>query len=167
MAAMVTETGIRAHPWDTATALEDAIMKILVGVDDSPESHQAIATAFDFFGPAADYTVICVGENRPLFSTAFAGGTFVSAVDLTACFDDARRAALETARHAADSLPVDADVAANVGQPGAALCDAATEFDADAIVIGSHDKSTWERLLHPSIGRYLIDHAPCPVLVVR
>lgn len=142
-------------------------MKILVGVDDSPESRQAIDTAFDFFGLDADYTVISIGENRPLFSTGFPGGTFVSAVDLTARFDNARQAALERAQQAADSLPVDAEVAANVGHPGASLCDAATEFDVDAVVIGSHDKSAWERLLHPAIGRYLIDNAPCPVIVVR
>ncbi len=142
-------------------------MKILVGVDDSPESRHAVDTAFEFFGAAADYTVISVGQNQPLFSSGFPGGTFASAVDLTARFDNARQTALERAQHAADSLPVDSHVEANVGHPGASLCDAATEFDVDAVVIGSHDKSAWERLLHPSIGRYLIDNAPCPVIVVR
>jgi nucleotide-binding universal stress UspA family protein len=142
-------------------------MNVLIGVDDSTESRHAIDIAFNFFGPDADYTVISVGENRPLFTTGYPGGTFVSAVHLTARFDNARQAALEQAQQAADSLPVDADVAANVGQPGTSLCDAASEFEADVVVIGSHDKNTWERLLHPSIGRYLIDHSPCPVLVVR
>lgn len=54
-----------------------------------------------------------------------------------------------------------------IGHAGTALCDAASEADIDAIVIGSHDKNAWERLLQPSIGRYLIDNAPCPVIVVR
>lgn len=151
----------------TDEGMEDDMTKLLVGVDDSPESRHAIDVAFEFFGVNADYTVMSVGATRPMFSTGFAGGTFASAVDLTASFDAAHQAALELAREAAASLPVDADVDANVGHPGVALCDAADELGVDAVVIGSHDKNAWERLLHPSIGRYLVDNAPCPVVVVR
>jgi nucleotide-binding universal stress UspA family protein len=142
-------------------------MKLLVGVDDSPESRHAIDVAFDFFGPRADYTIMSVGESRPVFSTAYSGGTFISATELHARFEAAEQTVLERARQAAQSLPVDADVEVDIGHPGRALCDTATELGVGAIVIGSKDKSAWERLLHPSTGRYLIDHAPCPVLVVR
>jgi nucleotide-binding universal stress UspA family protein len=142
-------------------------MKLLIGVDDSQESRHAIEVAFEFFGTDADYTVMSIGETRPVFSTGFAGGTFASAVDLTESFDAAHQAALELARDAAASLPVDAEVNAHVGHPGVELCEAAAELEVDAVVIGSHDKNAWERLLHPSIGRYLVDNAPCPVIVVR
>jgi nucleotide-binding universal stress UspA family protein len=144
-------------------------MKVLIGVDDSMESRHAIDVAFGFCGPHAEYTVASVGENRPLFSSAYAGGTFVSATDLTDRFDTARQAARERARQAAESLPngADVDVDVAVGHPGRALCDLASDLGADAIVIGSHDKNAWERLVNPSTGRYLIDHAPCPVVVVR
>ena len=144
-------------------------MKLLIGVDDSSESRHAIDVAFAFFGPRAEYTVASVGETRPVFSSAYAGGSFVSATDLTDRFDTAERAARERAQHAAESLPDDADVdaAVAVGHPGNSLCDLASELDVDAIIIGSHDKNAWERLLNPSTGRYLIDHAPCPVVIVR
>jgi len=146
-----------------------AAMKLLIGVDDSSESRHAIDVAFGFFGPHAEYMVASVGETRPLFTSAYAGGSFVSAADLTERFDTAELAARERARRAAEALPADTDVDVDVavGHPGSALCDLASELGVDAIVIGSHDKNAWERLLNPSTGRYLIDHAPCPVVVVR
>lgn len=54
-----------------------------------------------------------------------------------------------------------------MGHIGESLCRAATEHKSDVIVIGSHDKSVWQRLFDPSVGRYLIDNAPCAVLVVH
>lgn len=144
-------------------------MKLLIGVDDSPESRHAIDVAFGFFGPDAEYTIASIGEAQPMYTSAFAGGMFVSPADLTAQFDAAESAAREHARRAAAAVPagVDVDVDTTVGHPGSALCEIAVEHGVDAIVIGSHDRSVWERLLHPSTGRYVIDHAPCPVLVVR
>ena len=90
-------------------------MKLLIGVDDSRESRHAITTAFDFFGTAAHYTVIAVGETRPLFSTAYAGGTFATGADLTMSFDNAERAARSRATQAAEFLPVAADTEARTG----------------------------------------------------
>ena len=93
----------------------------------------------------------------------------MSPTDLTDRFEAAERVARQRAAEAADAVPAGADVDVDVavGHPGSALCETAIELDVDAIVIGSHDKSAWERLLNPSTGRYLIDHAPCPVIVVR
>ena len=142
-------------------------MKVLVGVDDSQESRDAVTTAFEFFGPDASYTIMAVGASQRLFSTAYGAGTFVSGAALTDRFNSAEQTARSRAEAAAESLPVDSDVESNVGHPGTLLCAMALESDIDAIVIGSHDKNAWERLLAPSVGRYLIENAPCPVLVVR
>jgi nucleotide-binding universal stress UspA family protein len=142
-------------------------MKLLIGVDDSPESRHAIDVAFEFFGPHADYTIASIGQTQPLFTSAYAGGTFVSPAELVDRFDAAEQVARERAAHAAAAMPASVDVDATIGHPGSALCETAVELGVDAIVIGSHDKSVWERLLNPSTGRYLIDHAPCPVIVVR
>ena len=142
-------------------------MKILVGVDESEESRHAVTTAFEFFGKDASYTIMAVGATQPMFSTAYGAGTFVSAAAMTDRFDSAERAARHRAEVAAQSLPVESDVESSVGHPGTILCATASESDIDAIVIGSHDKNAWERLLAPSIGRYLIENSPCPVVVVR
>jgi nucleotide-binding universal stress UspA family protein len=60
-----------------------------------------------------------------------------------------------------------AEVDVDLGPVGATICDVASEISSDVIVIGSHDRGIWDRLFHASVGRYLIEHAPCAVLVVR
>ena len=47
------------------------------------------------------------------------------------------------------------------------LIDAAREWQADMIVIGSHGRGFWERMLIGSITDSLVHHAPCSVLVVK
>lgn len=143
--------------------------KLLIGVDESAESRHAIEVAFDLFGSDAEYTIASIAETRPMFTSGYSAGAFVSPSDLVDRFDAAERLAHERAEEAAGTVPsgVDVDVDATVGHAGSALCETAVDIEADAIVIGSHDKSVWERLLNPSTGRYLIDHAPCPVVVVR
>ena len=142
-------------------------MKVLIGVDDSAESRHAVDTAFNFFGSDADYLIVSVGEQMPFYSASFAGGSAISSVNLVEQFDNAADNAKRNAVDAATTLPLDAEIAVEVGNVGQALCDLAAEHGVGVIVIGSHDKSVWERLLDPSVGRYLIDHAPCSVVVVR
>ena len=142
-------------------------MKVMVGVDDSAESRHAVDTAFEYFGSDASYLIVSVGERMPMYSASFPGGSAMSSINLSKLFDAAAKNALRKAVEASSHLPKAAEVAAVAGHTGRALCDAAVDNAVGVIVIGSHDKSAWERLLHPSVGRYLIDHAPCPVLVVR
>ncbi|WP_405486575.1 universal stress protein [Streptomyces sp. NBC_00096] len=49
--------------------------------------------------------------------------------------------------------------------PGTALVDAARACD-DLLVVGSGSRSPLRRFLRPSVARYCLAHAPCPVLVV-
>ncbi len=142
-------------------------MKVMIGVDDSPESPHAVDTAFDYFGPDAHYMIVSVGERTPLFNASFPGGSAMSSINLTKQFDAARKNAIRKAVDASAQLPKAAEIATVAGHTGRALCDVATDNTVGVIVIGSHDQSAWDRLLRPSVGRYLIDHAPCPVVVVR
>jgi len=143
-------------------------MKVLVGVDDSTESRDALQTAFSFFGADAEFVIAAISERIPYFySASFAGGFATSGMQLGEEFDLAAEAAKQRATEAAEALPDDAEVATDFGRAGSALSRLAAEHEVDVVVIGSQDKTVWQRLLDPSVGRYLIDHAPCPVLVVR
>jgi len=53
------------------------------------------------------------------------------------------------------------------GEPGPALCNAATDLGADLIVVGSHGRGVIARTLLGSVSDYVVRHAPCPVLVVH
>jgi len=142
-------------------------MKVLIGVDESRESRDAVKTSFELFGPNAEYTIANIAGRfgtGVLFNVGYAPTGQLSAKYLTEQF----AAAEETARGAAELVPGgDVEIDAELGDAGVELCRLAEEQTSDVVVIGSQDKSVWQRLLDPSVGRYLIDHAPCPVLVVR
>jgi nucleotide-binding universal stress UspA family protein len=53
------------------------------------------------------------------------------------------------------------------GSPERRLIEAAEEFGADLIIIGSHGYNQWERLLLGSVSNSIVHHAPCSVLIAR
>lgn len=139
-------------------------MKVLIGVDDSQGSRRAVDTAFQYFGSDAEYLVVSAGERFPFYAASFASGMVESAAQIKKQLDAAEE---EGKSGEAPDVRVDLDTSFGVGHAGKDLCRIAADHDIEVVVIGSHDKSLWERLFHPSVGRYLIDHAPCPVVVVR
>jgi nucleotide-binding universal stress UspA family protein len=51
--------------------------------------------------------------------------------------------------------------------PAAAILRTAHERGCDLIVLGSHGRSGWRRLLGGSVAEKVVRQAPCPVLVVK
>ncbi|MGW6572378.1 universal stress protein [Streptomyces sp. NPDC054945] len=51
------------------------------------------------------------------------------------------------------------------GTPGAALVDTARDPE-DLLVVGTGSRGVWRRLVRPSVARYCLAHAACPVLAV-
>lgn len=141
-------------------------MNVLIAVDDSAESRHAVDVAYRFFGPDADYSILSVGDRPPIFVGGYGAGAMPTAADLNLQLDAAHAVAEDAVSHAAERLP-DAQTDVEDGQPASIICRFAEQHDSDVIVIGSHERSFWLRLFDPSVGRHVIDHAPCPVLVVR
>lgn len=54
-----------------------------------------------------------------------------------------------------------------VGSPAHTIVGVAREIDADLIVIGTHGRSGFSRVLLGSVAEQVIRHAGCPVFVVR
>jgi nucleotide-binding universal stress UspA family protein len=54
-----------------------------------------------------------------------------------------------------------------VGKPVSEIVQAAKDWPADMIVLGSHGRGGIRRLLLGSVAEGVMRHAPCPVLVVR
>ena len=54
-----------------------------------------------------------------------------------------------------------------IGKPATKIVEAAKNWPADLIVIGSHGRGGVERLLLGSVAESVVRHASCPVLVVR
>ena len=86
--------------------------------------------------------------------------------------DSARKQAEEYAEQAAAQIKerfptVDLTVQILTGTHDQWLLEAAKEWQADLIVIGSHGRGFWGRTLLGSITNSLVHNAPCSVLVVR
>ena len=53
------------------------------------------------------------------------------------------------------------------GDPGESIVAAAESEGADLVLVGSRGRRTLGRLLMGSVSAHVVQHAPCPVLVVR
>lgn len=72
------------------------------------------------------------------------------------------------ARGAGFTLPAGALKAhARIGKPVDALSQVAADYDADLIVVGTHQRQGLDRLLLGSVSELLVRSASCPVLVAR
>jgi nucleotide-binding universal stress UspA family protein len=169
--------------------------QVLIAVDDSEDSIKTARIAYELFGDGANYTVVNVADRTPLMwggdslvwgvgypvmmgpSGALEMGPGEMAPGSGARTNDA--AAAE-----ADSAPIDAaiqvaqdvateahlpnpQVVGEVGDPATAIITAARHHQADVIVVGSHDRSWFSRLLVPSTSSAVMREADIPVLIAR
>jgi len=159
--------------------------RVLIAVDDSEDSVQAARTAAELFGDSAEYLVVNVAQS--LDSTLPWGlampyhpdfGIGLYAVPVTSSrpsgyeiadedTDPAIDQAEDCATKVADEADVDAvEVVAAVGDPAAAIVEAAHDHLVDVIVVGSHKKNWFQRLFAGSVRADVVAQSDIPVLVV-
>jgi nucleotide-binding universal stress UspA family protein len=73
------------------------------------------------------------------------------------------KAVLQAAATAAGSI----EQRIEMGDPAGVICTVARDVGVDVIVVGSHGRGFFSRVLLGSVSEYVTRHAPCPVLVVR
>lgn len=54
-----------------------------------------------------------------------------------------------------------------IGNPGRAICELATNWNADLIVVGSRGLKGLKEMFLGSVSNYVTHHAPCSVMIVR
>jgi nucleotide-binding universal stress UspA family protein len=141
--------------------------RIVVGVDDSDQAAAALRWALTE-GALRGTTVEVVHAWSPPVSALPFGATLVIPVD---------EAAIDAAARAQVDEMVDAALADMDAQPPAVLstilpgAPATTLVEvsegADLLVVGSHGRSGISRLVLGSVALACVNHAPCPVVVVR
>lgn len=62
---------------------------------------------------------------------------------------------------------IDLTTQVSTGTPEQILIETAKDWNADLVVVGSHGRGFWGRMLLGSTTDALVHHAPCSVLVVR
>lgn len=76
-------------------------------------------------------------------------------------------ALLQTYRETAIGMGIETESACQVGDPGRCLCDLASSWEADLIVMGRRGRQGISEALLGSISNYVVHHAPCAVLVIQ
>jgi nucleotide-binding universal stress UspA family protein len=145
-------------------------MRILVSTDGSEFSRAAVEKCCE---------IIVVPENTSIkivsvFEVIESMDISISPEFSKELEQSARRQAEEFAAQAAAQIRecfpdsnIDLTVQVSLGAPDRILIETARQWKADLIVIGSHGRGFWGRMLLGSITDELVHHAPCSVLVVR
>ena len=169
--------------------------QVLIAVDDSESSVKTARIAYALFGDKASYIVVNVADQSPIMwgGDALVWGVGYPIVMAPTGIVDPVVGAAEVNAHAAeegspavevDNAPIDAaiqvarDVAAEAdipnpqvvgetGDPATAIITAAHHHQADVIVVGSHDRSWFSKLLSPSVTGAVVKEADIPVLIAR
>lgn len=147
---------------------------VLLAVDETDESIDAVRQARSLFGSDATYLAVNVAENTPTWAPVPMawGGVypypFAARYPVVETETEAASGA-DAAQARAEDVTAQAGVVAaavgDVGDPSEAILDAAEAHDADVIVVGASDKGWFRRLFEGSVSRSVLEHSPVPVLV--
>jgi nucleotide-binding universal stress UspA family protein len=139
-------------------------MKILVGIDDSKFSGDVLQAVIAQFRPEhIEVRVLHVLQPSAPAPPQMAPGY---APEL----DDQKKPAHELVERIASELRCGGfkvDTAVEVGDIREKIIDAAEEWRADLIVVGSHGRSGIPRFLLGSVAEFVARHAKCSVEIVR
>jgi len=143
-------------------------MKILVAVDDSPHSERAVRFVARMRWPAGS-RVIVVNVMTPVLTPPAAGGE--SGVPLLIEVTEEQRQQAQSLICRAESELREAGIATEsrlpTGDPRDALLRLVADERADLLVMGSHGRTGFAKLLLGSVSSHAVTHAHCSVLVVK
>lgn len=156
--------------------------RVLIAVDSSETSIAAARAAHRLFGDFADYVVLNVASQPMIWGgDAFAYG-MVYPVAIAGTGDypfsmvtsgGTASSIVADAEHTAEDIATaaglsDATAIGDTGDAAHAIVAAATQHRADVIVIGTHDRNWFMRLLMPSVASSVLrESSNIPVLVAR
>ena len=140
--------------------MSDTSGRIVVGIDGSPSSAQALRWAVGLARFTGDEVHAVIGWAPP---TSYGWGPVVEDIDWQ---ENARSVLAQSVKGAlggADADHVRQDVVR--GHPAQVLVDAAA--DADLLVVGSRGHGGFAGMLLGSVSQHVAAHAHCPVAVIR
>ena len=155
--------------------LRDMIKKILIGVDDSKYAENAVKYGFSL-AESLDAQVGLVNVVEPIAIPASGNGADEiigtpilslgeADVDLVEAQDKMSANILaNTGKRFGSKVQVTSF--SEYGSTGERIVSRAIEFNADLIVIGTHERSGLDKLFSTDVADYVVHHSAIPVLVV-
>lgn len=155
--------------------------KILVAIDDTESSRTifdralVLAKANRFSRGEATPTTLMLIHVLTIVDHFYPSDTFIgiteSAMRVYAKRLEIREQAgiekLQSLASEAIAAGIHAEFTQNVGDPGKLICEIATNWNADSIVIGRRGLSGLSELFMGSTSNYVLHHAPCNVLIIQ
>jgi nucleotide-binding universal stress UspA family protein len=147
-------------------------MRLLLAVDGSPCSDAAVQTVTERFHPQDTQVKVlhAVEWMREMPLCFQYGQGRAAAADVV----DRRNQSFERARDLVEGISAQLEfkgfhpsVSTPDADPRHAIVDAAREWSADLILMGSHSRRGLDRLLLGSVAESVVRHAPCSVEIVR
>lgn len=143
-------------------------MRILLAVDQSSGSEAAVMeVAARFWGPGTSVRVLhAIDEFVPPAAELWydAGGNLEHANNRIV---DRQKRTFEQLASILRELNLNVELVIKIGNAGKCILNEAREWNADLIVLGSHEHSALTRLLFGSVSRFVCEHAHCSVQVVH
>ena len=153
------------------------IGKILAAIDNSPRSESVFNTAVSLAqtNGATLMLLHILSEQDPdypilptyAYYAALKGNDDGILHRKFAEYEQQEAELLRNLARKAIALGVDAEYAQLFGVPGREICELASDWSADLIVIGSRGLKGMKEMFVGSISNYVTHHAPCSVLIVR
>ena len=147
-------------------------MKVLIGTDGSEAAIDAARRSLPLLAAPDTVLVACVAEPPAIaaegFESGFAGGV-AAPEEIEAAWGAANAGAADALERTVAALDTAATVETLIenGDIGPTLCAVAEEQDVDVVVVASRGHGAIRRALLGSVSTHLVNHAPCPVIVVR
>ncbi|HVE58945.1 MAG TPA: universal stress protein [Pyrinomonadaceae bacterium] len=146
-------------------------MKILITTDGSDFSRAAVEKCCQMVVKPAETAIKIVS----VYEVTLPLDVFPSPTEFSEKLENsAREQAEEFAEQSAalirEHFPdsnIDLTTQISMGTPEQILIETARQWNADLVVVGSHGRGFWGRMLLGSTTDALVHHAPCSVLVVR
>jgi nucleotide-binding universal stress UspA family protein len=136
---------------------------ILLGVDGSEHALQAARAAGELARAVNSETIHIVYAYDPVPS--YMGEPYLSSAIATRA--EEAKTILQSASNAVGEIPGEIDTAALEGSPAETILDVANNRGADLIVMGSRGLGRLAGALLGSQSQKVVQHATCPVLIVR
>ena len=150
-------------------------MKILVAIDDTESSQDAISFTNELFGADPDqFEILVFHVAHSAAPFAFVADPISGGIIYPTAIPSVMKAQAEidadeerAAAILAAGIDGDNEVMIGHGNAGLAICNVVETEAIELVVVGTRDRSAWSRLWHRSVSEYVARNAACPVLIVR
>jgi nucleotide-binding universal stress UspA family protein len=143
-------------------------MKIVLGFDDSPHAQAALRWVCGQAWPSGLRVLVVSAVRAPVTAYAEVYAPAVAyPLDVTQDLARHHEELAERARAELAAAGLAAESRVVTGDPREVLVDVARSEGADLVVMGSHGRTGFAKLVLGSVAAHVVGHAPCNVMVIK